>query len=101
MSWVIVDTGLAARSDVRIVKVDVPEFPDRIDYEGILGRAFDRPADRDFLASGGMVLLATENGFRRLRILAERSGMLRMQGMREELRKIGLDRQAAALRWEP
>lgn len=102
MTWHVVDTAVAARSPSRFVAADIPSLPDHVDYEEIVGRAFSDPSSRDFLLSGGVVVIACgEETLAELRRLGDRAHLLRREGVESELRRIGLERRAVALQWRP
>lgn len=99
MSWKVVDPTLAAKGGSQIARVDIPYFPDEIDYEEILGRAFSDPASRDFMASGGVVVLANSDGYDELKRLMDGAIDVPEKDVRETLVRLALVRNVVALRW--
>jgi len=100
MSWQVVDPGEAIRGDTQVARVGIDFFPDHIGYEEILGRAFSDPASRDWMASGGVIVLATPDAYSVLQRLMTNSQVdVPERTMREELAKLALERKIVVLRW--
>lgn len=97
MTWVVVSPVAAATDKAIVVTIDVPLFIDEINYEKILGRAFSSPADRDRLASGLVIVLATHEGRDELRRIVE--SMIDVP-VEETLTRLALRRQIVALRYQ-
>lgn len=94
MTWRVVSPEEAQKRDVKVVRVQVPSFPDDIDYERILGRAFTDPSSLDWLASGGVVILATPDAFDAVKRTRE---MSTRRGLRDELARLTMARQVVTL----
>jgi hypothetical protein len=100
MAWTVVDPTSAMRSDTKVARVDVPYFPDEIEYEQIMGRAYSDPSSRDWMASGGSLILATPGAYSKLERLMNNSQVnVPERTMREETTKLALERQIVVLRW--
>jgi hypothetical protein len=100
MSWTVVDPTQAAGPDTKVARVDVPYFPDGIEYEEILGRAFSDPTNRDWMASGGVIVLANDEGYSKLEKLMNNDQVnVPERTVKEELTKLALERRIVVLRW--
>lgn len=100
--WTVTAPATATTHDTRVVRVDVPFFPDGIEYEDILGRAFSSPADRDWMASGGVVILAVPDAYQKLEsMVGAGETLVTERGIQEECLKLALERQIVCLRWLP
>lgn len=99
MSWEVTDAGTMAHSPARVVQVGVPTLDDRVDYAEVVGKSFQTPADLDFFASGGVLMLCTSEGIQEMQRLTERAGLLRREGLAAELRRLALTHKAVCLRW--
>lgn len=95
MSWEITDPTNTVRAHPTpvLVMVPIPSFPDRIDYEGILGLNLP-PEQRDKL-----FILATPAGAFELRKLAETALHLDDLVLRQSIVRLALSRQVVVLRW--
>lgn len=95
MAWEITDptNTIGARPTPRLVEIGIEYFPDRIDYEGILGR--DMPAEH----RAGLVILATARGAADLRRLAESGLALDDAVLRKAPTRLAFERQVVVLRW--
>lgn len=100
MPWYVVDPTEAAKAGTKVVRVGIPYLPDEIPYEEILGRAFSDPASRDWMASGGVVVIATDGGYKVLQRLMDGAVDMPEHVVRRGLFSLAQDRQAAALRWQ-
>lgn len=98
MSWTVVDPKVAARRDTKIITVDVPLFTDEMPLEDVMGRHLSDPASLDWLASGGVVLLATRRAAESLRSTARNAYLATEAGVRGELDRLARERQVVALR---
>jgi hypothetical protein len=97
--WIVVDPRYSAQSGVKVVRCKVPYFPDDIDYEGILGNAFQGDDVREWRDQVGLIILATELGYGELEKLMDGPVDVTELSVREETKKLALERQAVVLRW--
>lgn len=99
MSWTVVSPVLAETSrKTAVVETNVPYFPDEIDYEELLGQAFASPTDRDRLASGMLVIMATQDGAMQMHKIYDAPVVV---PFRDTLVRLALHRQIVVLRWLP
>ena len=96
MTWSVVSPLAVVTQKAVIVTVDVPFFTDAIEYEEILGRAFSSPTDRDRLASGLVIVLATLEAKSALAEIIEGVADVPVE---ETLMRLALSRQIVVLRW--
>lgn len=99
MSWKVIDPTIAAGPKTIVARVDIPFFPDEIEYEEIIGRAFSDPSSRDFMASGGVIVLGTNEGYEALMKLMASSVAVPERTVKEKLLELAIARKIAVLRW--
>lgn len=100
MTWVVVDPKYAMSSTTKVVRIDVPYFPDEISYEEILGKAFAGDDYGEWRRQGGSLLLATPPAYGKLeKLMSGEWGDVPESTMREETRALCLERQAVVLKW--
>jgi hypothetical protein len=97
--WIVVDPKYSTQDGAKVVRVQVDFFPDHIDYEGILGRAFQEDEFREWRDGGGIVILATEAGYAALQKTMEGAVDVTERAVVEETTKLALERQVVVLRW--
>ncbi len=96
--WIVAQPEEAFKTRADVVIVDVAFFPDYIDYEGILGKAFSSPAHMDAFASGAVVLLVTRASQEAVERISRLDGVVDPTTLAKGLRDLALDRQAVCLR---
>lgn len=100
MSWVVVDPKYATRDGVKVARVEVPYFPDEVQYEELLGTAFSGEAFADWLLSNGVVILATGRAYESLeRLMGSDVTDVPESAVRDEVAKLAIERQCVVLRW--
>ena len=100
MTWVVVDPKYAMDSNTKVVRIDVPYFPDEIDYEKIIGSAFEGDEYGEWRRQGGSLLLATPPSYEKLeQLMGGGWGDIPESAMANEVRSLCLERQAVVLKW--
>lgn len=102
MGWIVIDPRHATVAGVKVARVGVPYFPDEIEYETIMGRAFDGPEFDEWRKETGIVILATDEGYQKLeQLIGSQFADVPELTIREETKKLCLERQAVVLKWVP
>lgn len=100
MSWMVVDPRHATNSGTKVARVAVPYFPDEIEYEKILGEAFQGDEFLEWRNSDAVLILATEEAYTKLeQLMSSQFADVPEITVREETRKLCLERQAVVLKW--
>ena len=100
MSWMVVDPKYSTTEGTKVARVGVPFFPDHIEYEQIMGRAFEGEEFRAWRERGGVVILATEEGYQKLEsLMGSQFADVPEMTVRNECTKLALERQVVVLRW--
>ena len=98
MAWTVVDPRYAMNPQTIVARVDLPYFPDEIDYEGMMDRGVpeaDLPAFHEKI-----VILATGIAYEKLQeLMGSQFADVPEVTIREETRKLCLERQAVVLKW--
>lgn len=98
MPWIVVDPKYSATSGVKVARVDVPAFIDEVDYESIVGAAFDGDLFKDWRESGGILILATGDGYEKLELTMGGLTDVPESAVIDEVRRIALERQCVVLK---
>ena len=99
MSWMVVDPKYATTSGVKVARVDVPFFPDHVQYEAILGRAFEDVQFDFWKREVGVLIIATGEGYEKLEQVMGGSTDVPESTVRNECVRLALERQIVVLRW--
>lgn len=98
MAWTVVDPKYAMGPDTIVARVDVPVFIDEIDYEGLMDRGVPPENATEFHQK--VVVLSNPVAYDKLsQIMGSAFADVPEFTVREELRKLCLERQAVVLKW--
>jgi hypothetical protein len=101
VSWIVVDPRYAMDSNTKVALVRVPFFSDEVDYESIVGRAFEGDQFAEWRARGTLVL-TTETAYEKLeKVMGGSWGDVPESTVVNETRALCLERQAVVLKWLP
>ena len=100
--WMVVDPKYSTKDGVKVARVDVHHFPDEIDYESMLGRAFEGDEYLEWKTTVGLVILATPDAYEKLqKLMGGQWGDVPESAVIQEMTKLALERQVVVFKWFP
>lgn len=98
----VVDPRHATADGTKVARVQVPYFPDEIEYETLLEGSFQGPEFEEWRNSHAVLILATNEGYEKLeKLMGFEFADVPESAVIEEMRKLCLERQAVVLKWLP